>query len=428
MNSVVETTSPPRNDQRTKAWALTGMLVVMYIFNYADKAVFGIIAKPLRQELGLSPAQIGLVGSLFFAAFTVGGFFAGAINRWLTLKWGLMALALCWSAAMLPMLVTASLAVLIVSRMFLGATEGPSSALLHTAAYSWHKPQDRGLPGALLAGAAAIAKIAFAPALTYVVVHHGWRASLMVLAVCTLVWAVAWINVWSPGPYVSQTKHASPTDEPRVPWRTILLSKTFLIGALVVAAGYALVTVVLTWLPSYFEEGLGYSQLTAGAMFALPSIFGLIVLLISSVVSDRAMKRGSSARAVRIILPSAGLILCAIALVAIPYVHTPIVSVLLLSIGYGFVTAIFPLFNAAVADLCPPSQVAGTVGTFLALMAVGGLIAPYMTGVLVEQHADKADGYAAAFQAIGIVAGISAVLAILFVNPDRDSAQIRNDA
>ncbi|NED67104.1 MFS transporter, partial [Streptomyces sp. SID10244] len=86
----------------------------LYVINYADKAVLGIIAQPLADELGLRSSQIGLVGSLFFLTFTIGGFFAGALNRWFSLRWALVLLALCWAFAMLPLVAVAAFAVLIV--------------------------------------------------------------------------------------------------------------------------------------------------------------------------------------------------------------------------------------------------------------------------------------------------------------------------
>ncbi|MDN5660057.1 MAG: MFS transporter, partial [Brevibacterium aurantiacum] len=123
----------PGTESRRKAWSLTALLVVLYVVNYGDKAAFGIIAQSLKDELGISAAQIGLVGSLFFFAFTIGGFFAGALNRWLSLRSVLIALSLVWALAMLPLVVSATFAVLVVSRMLLGLAEGPSSALIHTA-------------------------------------------------------------------------------------------------------------------------------------------------------------------------------------------------------------------------------------------------------------------------------------------------------
>ncbi|NED66018.1 ACS family MFS transporter, partial [Streptomyces sp. SID10244] len=88
-------------------------------------------------------------------------------------------------------------------------------------------------------------------------------------------------------------------EEPAVPWVRIFTSRTFIGGALLVMSVYALVTVVLTWLPSYFEVGLGYSRLQAGSMFAFPSIVGLVLMLVTSVVADRLISRGATSRKVR---------------------------------------------------------------------------------------------------------------------------------
>lgn len=98
---------------------------------------------------------------------------------------------------------------------------------------------------------------------------------------------------------------------------------------------------------------------------------------------------------------------------------------LAVSVGYGFATSVFPMFNAAISEICPPRQTAGTLGVFLALMAIGGLIAPYATGVIVDAAATPAAGYATAFQILGIVAAVAAVGALIFANPERDKARVR---
>ena len=191
---------------------------------------------------------------------------------------------------------------------------------------------------------------------------------------------------------------------------------------------YALVSVVLTWLPSYFEEGLGYSRLQSGSMFAFPSIVGLVLMVLSSITSDRMISKGATSRMLRIVVPSVGVLVSGVLLFLLPSVGTPIVAVAILSIGYGFAATVFPLFNAAVAEICPPRQTAGTLGVFLAIMAIGGLVAPYATGVIVDAAATPAEGYATAFQVLGIVAAVCAVLALVFADPERDRARLRPHA
>ncbi|MFD6895350.1 MFS transporter [Rhodococcus sp. NPDC060086] len=417
-----------------KAWGMTGLVIFLYVVNYADKAVLGIIAQPLAREFGLTSSQIGLVGSLFFVTFTIGGFLAGPLEKKLTLKWALLALGLTWSVVMLPLVVTGGFVVLVVCRMLLGLGEGPSSALMHTATYSWHPPAKRGLPGAFLAGSASVAKIALAPVLTFITVEYGWRMAIVALSVLGLVWIACWIPGFKEGPYTSKAVKgadaavgSAPT-EPSVPWRKIFLTRTFVTCAVLIMVVYALTTVVLTWLPSYFEVGLGYSALQAGSMFALPSIVGLFLMISSGTITDRLRGRGHTSRVVRIIVPSVGVLICGSILIFLPSIGTPGIAVAVVSIGYGFGAIAFPLINAAISELCPPQQTAGTMGVFLALMAVGGLVAPYGTGVIVDNAATAAEGYATSFQIIGVLGAIAAVLVLVFANPERDRKIIRSVA
>ena len=408
---------------RRKAWGMTGLLVAMATINNADKAVLGIIAQPLSRELGLTASQIGLAGSLFFLTFAVGGFLAGTLNRWMSIRWALAAMALAWSLTMLPLIVSASFAVLIATRLVLGFSEGPSGALALTAAYSWHQPEKRGLPGALIAGGTSIAKIAVAPVLAVVTVTFGWRASLSVLAVVGVIWCAAWLITWSEGPYIrrqSPRADEATVATQRVPWRRIFTTPTFISSTLLVTSCYALVAVVLTWLPSYFEVGLGYSRLQAGTMFAVPSIVSLVLVLSISHFSDRLLAKGASPRAVRIVLPVIGVFVCGSILMMLPSINAALLAVIVVSVGYGFCTPVFPLLNAMVADLCPPDQTAGTLGFFLAIMSVGGLIAPYATGVIVDHASSPAQGYALSFQILGALAAACALAVLVFAKPDRD--------
>lgn len=417
---------------RVRAWGLTGILVLLVVVNWADKAVFGLVAQPLATEFGLTSAQIGLVGSAFFLAFTVGGFFAGVLHKWMSLRWLLLLLCLAWAASMVPLVVVAGFTMLLISRMALGFFEGPSGALIHTGAYSWHPVEKRGLPGAFLASGASIAKILIAPLMALAVANWGWRSTFLILAMVSVVWSVVWLVTWQGGPYgkrpvkkaAANVDTAAPTADPKVPWSRILRTPTFLGALAAVFTMYALVTVVLTWLPSYFEVGLGYSRVQAGTMFGIPSIAGLFFMFLCTSVSDRLLVRGASSRVLRGIVPGIALLLCGVALITMPYIQTPIVAVMVVSIGYGVGTVIIPLFNAAISEICPPQQMAGVLGVFMAMMATGGLIAPYLTGVIVDNAATPAGGYASAFQIFGIAAVIGAVIALLTVNSDRDRARI----
>lgn len=56
---------------RERAAAL-GILVLVYTFNFIDRQIVGILAVPIKADLDLSDAQLGLMGGLAFALFYTG--------------------------------------------------------------------------------------------------------------------------------------------------------------------------------------------------------------------------------------------------------------------------------------------------------------------------------------------------------------------
>ena len=46
-----------------------GMLLLVYVLNFVDRQIIGILAPPIKAELALSDSQLGLLGGLAFALF-----------------------------------------------------------------------------------------------------------------------------------------------------------------------------------------------------------------------------------------------------------------------------------------------------------------------------------------------------------------------
>ncbi|MFV0515066.1 MAG: MFS transporter, partial [Jhaorihella sp.] len=56
------------------------VLMVTYIFNFVDRQILAILQEPIKAELGLSDAQLGLLTGFAFAVFYV--VFGLGIARW----------------------------------------------------------------------------------------------------------------------------------------------------------------------------------------------------------------------------------------------------------------------------------------------------------------------------------------------------------
>ena len=412
-----------------KRRGFTALVVAFYVVNWGDKAVLGLVAQDLKEEIGISEEQIGLIASAFFVMFIVGNLGAGVINRSMALRWSLSALAIGWSLAMFPIVMSATFTVLLLSRMFLGLLEGPSSPLVHTAVYSWHPPEKRGLPSAVITMSASIAKVLIAPALAVVAASFGWRAAFLSLVAAGLLWFAMWLPTWRLGPYggeaAKSATHIEADKEPNVPWAKVLTSGTFLGAWLASMPMYAIVAAVLTFLPSYFEKGLGFTRVQAGAMFGFPSIASMVTLVGMTFISDRLISRGASSRMLRGVVPTIGLLICSATLILLPYIDAKYVAVAWVSIGYALGVTVL-LFNASLSEIVPPKQFAGTLGIFLALQSLGGVYGPYLAGKIVKGAGSAVGGYPLAFQVFGAMTLVGAVIALICINPERDKARLRH--
>jgi predicted MFS family arabinose efflux permease len=63
--SVIET----REALPWRSWYALGLLFVVYVFNFIDRSILGILNQPIKEDLGLSDTQMGFLGGVAFAIF-----------------------------------------------------------------------------------------------------------------------------------------------------------------------------------------------------------------------------------------------------------------------------------------------------------------------------------------------------------------------
>jgi predicted MFS family arabinose efflux permease len=75
------------------------ILVVVYTFNFIDRQIVGILAVPIKTDLGLSDSQLGLMGGLAFALFYTGlGIPVAMLADRFSRTWIMTAALTIWSA------------------------------------------------------------------------------------------------------------------------------------------------------------------------------------------------------------------------------------------------------------------------------------------------------------------------------------------
>src|SRR2546421_9011559 len=117
------------------AWKITFLLFLFMLVNFAGKIVVGLAGVPIMTELKLEPEQFGLLGSSFFFLFSFAAIVVGFIVNRIDTRWVLLALALIWALAQIPMVGTVGFTTLLICRVILGAGEGPAGSLAVLGVY-----------------------------------------------------------------------------------------------------------------------------------------------------------------------------------------------------------------------------------------------------------------------------------------------------
>jgi MFS family permease len=118
-----------------RRWIVLVTLTFVYVLNFLDRQLLGILAKPIQDSLHVTDGQLGLIGGLYFAFFYCFiaipvGWLADRTNRVTVLS---LACAV-WSAATIGCGLAASYPQLVAARMLVGFGEAggvpPSYAII----------------------------------------------------------------------------------------------------------------------------------------------------------------------------------------------------------------------------------------------------------------------------------------------------------
>ncbi|MGW0590083.1 MFS transporter [Streptosporangium sp. NPDC002607] len=421
------------------AWAVTFMLLGCTLISYLDKAILGLVAQPAMADLGLTAAEFGAIASAGGLLGPVSALLFAFVADRLPLKGTLFTLVVVWSLFQLPIFFVASGGLLLATRLMLGAMDAPALPVSHAVAYSWWPNDRRGLPAAVLTTGASFGKLIFAPPLAFIIAAYSWQAGFLAVAILGFVWGLAWLFIGRVGPYGKAETETATTQGlgeqgtteqgagSRAPVRSILATGTFIGYVAASTAAQMLGVVVLTWLPSYFQVGLGFSAVTAGSLFGVPSIAAMLFLYLNGGLGDRMIRRGTPTRKARGLWGGVLLALGGVFLVVLPLASGVVLPIALLMMGYGLAMSIYAVANPALVQITPVAQRTSVLLIGLAANHFLAAAGPWITGFILDDARSAgtlAQGYTSVFMLMGGIAIVGGALFALLVNPERDAAKV----
>ena len=169
--------------QRT---ALT-MLVLAGTLNYVDRAALSIANPLIRQELGLSIADMGLLLSAFLWAYAFfqlpGGALVDRVGPRRLLAVGLAV----WSVAQGAAGLVTSFAQFVIARVFLGLGEAPMFSSCVRVTRDWFNLRQRGLAMGICNCTSSLGPCIAPPILTFLMLEFGWRWMFITMGIAGVV-------------------------------------------------------------------------------------------------------------------------------------------------------------------------------------------------------------------------------------------------
>jgi MFS family permease len=391
------------------AWIIIALLFLLTVISNADKAIIGFASVPIMKELGLSPEQWGFVGSIFFFLYSISAVLVGALADKIGTKKVIAGMAAVWALVQLATVFVSSYSWLLITRLILGAGEGPSYSLAMTAAAKALPKEKLGIGLTLVSIGGPLGVAISAPVLMHIILTYGWRAGFIATGAIGVVWVILWLWLSKENKNVQVENQTSKESskisilEPDTKFTSVLFSKNFILVALCGFATYWSFTIGLNWLPNYLQNVRKLSPDTLKIVVALPWILITLSQLIFSSISDRLFAKTQSVVKGRVFVLGPVMLAGAVCYFFGTLFSSNFIAIALLSLGLTFGCITLVLGPAILVELIPKKHNGKIQGWFMAITSLGGIIGPYATGYLIQHSANPGIGFQHSFQATAIV-------------------------
>ncbi|SAK64660.1 MFS transporter [Caballeronia ptereochthonis] len=385
-----------KHRQRVKTrHIILGVMCLMYFISYIDRVNIAVAGPLIRQEMGLTSVQLGLVFSAFAYPYAV----MQIVGGWLADRFGpklvLTVLSLIWGAATLATGFAGSIAMLVLMRVALGIGEGGAFPTATRAFTYWMPVHERGFAQGITHSFARLGGAVTPPVVLAVVAASGWREAFILLGVASLAWTALYLFVFTNSP--DENRRITPEETAEIgyragecarakknatPWRK-LIHRMWLVTFVDFCYGW-LLWVYLTWLPSYLKESRGFDLKHLALFTALPLLAGVIGDTLGGVLSDRIYRLTGRLRLARcsiLVVGMGGSLAFLLPMVNAP---SPIAAVWFLTGSFFFLEITNPVLWTLPLDIA--GKYAGTAGGMMNTgFGVAGMVSPVAFGYLIEQ-------------------------------------------
>jgi MFS transporter, ACS family, D-galactonate transporter len=353
------------------------LLGLSVFINYIDRSNLSVAAPMLRDELGFSPSQLGVLLSAFFWTYSGCQLLSGWLVDHFDVKWVFAIGFFIWSASTAVTGLLHSFIALLAVRVILGIGESVAYPSYSKILGNLFPENRRGFANSIVAAGLALGP-SFGMLLGGTLIgQFGWRSFFVALGLLGLLWLMPWFR-WMP-PMETASRHDSGAGMLEILRQPSAWGTCFCLFA-----GNYYLYFMVTWLPYYLVRERHFSTggmaKVGGAVFLVSAVSATIC----GRLSDRWIVSGATPTRARKTFMVAGCIGIG-AFLAASVVAPPTLSIVLLmmaGLAFGSTSSNFWPITQTLAG----SRAVGRwCGIQLFVGNLAGVVAPALTGLLVDR-------------------------------------------
>ena len=410
---------------------LAVLLALSIFINYIDRGNLSIAGLLIKNDLGLSYFQLGILFSSFFWTYAVFQIVSGWLVDRFDVNWILALGILLWSAATVGTGFVRGFTLLLAMRLILGVGESvayPSYSKIISRRFA---ESQRGRANSFICAGQASGPAVGTLLGGLLIARIGWRLSFIVFGVASLLWLLPWLKyLRKPKPpgepdanAVVDAAEALPASKAASASIIQILQQRSAWGTIAGLFAYNYVWYFfITWLPTYLEHERNFSVQTMSLVTSLAFFLLAISALTSGWLSDRWIAAGASPTRVRKTFTGAGpAIAASILLVGIVANHVAAMAILMVTcIGLGMCTS---NLWAVTQTLAGPATSGKWTGLQNFVGNLAGWTAPAVIGLIVQ----RTGSFFYVFVITSVVTLLGAVSWIFIVGPIKPIQWSRQD-
>lgn len=274
-----------------KARVVLAMLLLVYVFNFLDRQILGILAGPIKADLHLSDAQFGAIGGLAFALLysVLGVPLAVVADR--TTRSGVITGALVvWSAFTALCGVATGYGQLFLFRLGVGVGEAGGAAPSYALISDYFPPERRARALAIYSMGVPVGLACGVLLGGYLAQLVDWRSAFLTVGVAGIAIAplFRWLVRDAPRPAAAAAPKVRPGEVFAILFRKPAFWLLSISGGFSSLCGYGLAL----WTPSVLIRSYGFDLITTGQfMGSLLLLGGATGVFLGGALADRLGKR-----------------------------------------------------------------------------------------------------------------------------------------